>query len=342
MFDLRSDTVTKPTKEIIKSAIDAELGDDEYGEDPTVNKLEDQCAQIFGFEKGLFVTSGLMGNQISLLVHNDPGTEVITPFDSHIKNYEHGAAAFLSRVQFRDINNNDGVLDIDELTSLISKSKVHKPKISTISIENTHLASGGSIVPYDHIKLISKVAKENDLKLHMDGARIWHAILQEKSTTDYGCVVDSLTFCFSKALGAPIGSMLLGSADFIAEAREYRKKLGGGMRQVGVIASMARASLESRDNLLQDHEKAKSVYENISKKINNEKITSIDYKNTNMILLKIAKDEEPNKFLEILNTNDIKSGLLNKDTIRFVFHKDIPIEDVDKISDKIIHSSSEF
>ena len=215
-------------------------------------------------------------------------------------------------------------------------------KESTISIENTHLASGGSIVPYDHIKLISKVAKENNLKLHMDGARIWHAILQEKSTTDYGYVVDSLTFCFSKALGAPIGSMLLGSADFIAEAREFRKKLGGGMRQVGVIASMARASLESKDNLLQDHKKANSVYENISKKINNEKITSINYKNTNMILLKIAKNEEPNKFLEILNSNDIKSGLLNKDTIRFVFHKDIPIEDVDKISDKIIHSSSEF
>ena len=141
MFDLRSDTVTKPTKEVLQSALDAELGDDEYIEDPTVNNLENQCAELLSFEKGLFVSSGLMGNQISLLIHNDPGTEVITPHDSHIKNYEHGAAAFLSRVQFRDAQNIDGEVDLEFIEKLILKSKIHKPQIKTISIENTHLST---------------------------------------------------------------------------------------------------------------------------------------------------------------------------------------------------------
>ena len=225
MFDLRSDTVTKPSKEILESALDAELGDDEYIEDPTVNSLEDECANLLGFEKGLFVSSGLMGNQISLLIHNDPGTEVITPHDSHIKNYEHGAAAFLSRVQFRDAEHVDGELDLDYVEKLILKSKVHKPVIKTVSIENTHLASGGSIVSFKSIKSLSNLVRQHELMLHVDGARIWHAILDGNNNMNYGSYCDSLTFCFSKALGAPIGSILLGSEQFIKEAREFRKKL---------------------------------------------------------------------------------------------------------------------
>ena len=223
MFDLRSDTVTKPSKEILESALDAELGDDEYIEDPTVNSLEDECANLLGFEKGLFVSSGLMGNQISLLIHNDPGTEVITPYDSHIKNYEHGAAAFLSRVQFRDAEHVDGELDLDYVEKLILKSKVHKPVIKTVSIENTHLASGGSIVSFESIKSLSNLVRQHELMLHVDGARIWHAILDGNNNMNYGSYCDSLTFCFSKALGAPIGSILLGSEQFIKEAREFRK-----------------------------------------------------------------------------------------------------------------------
>ena len=186
MYDLRSDTVTKPSKKVLESALNAELGDDEYIEDPTVNNLEDECANLLGFEKGLFVTSGLMGNQISLLIHNDPGTEVITPHDSHIKNYEHGAAAFLSRVQFRDAEHTDGELNLDYVEKLILKSKVHKPIIKTVSIENTHLASGGSIVSFDSIKSLSKIVREHSLKLHVDGARIWHAIQEDKNNMNYG------------------------------------------------------------------------------------------------------------------------------------------------------------
>ena len=171
MIDLRSDTVTKPSKEMLNVILESEVGDDEYKEDPTVNELEDFCAELLGFEAGLFVSSGTMGNQISLLNHTNPGEEVITTSDSHIKNYEHGAASFLSRIQFRDVDNVDGLISEEGLKQTLENSKVHKPKISLISIENTHLASGGSIVPFDKIKSISSIAKESNLKLHIDGAR---------------------------------------------------------------------------------------------------------------------------------------------------------------------------
>ena len=168
MIDLRSDTVTKPDKNIIEEALQAELGDDEYGEDPTVNNLQEKCAELLGFESGLFVSSGLMGNQISLLIHNSPGTEVITTSDSHIKNYEHGAASFLSRVQFREIDHIDGALNLDTIKSVYEKSKVHKPQIKTIAQENTHLASGGSVVSYNHLAEVHSFAKEKGLNVHID------------------------------------------------------------------------------------------------------------------------------------------------------------------------------
>ncbi len=342
MYDLRSDTVTKPSKEVLESALYAELGDDEYIEDPTVNNLEDECADLLGFDKGLFVSSGLMGNQISLLIHNEPGTEVITPNDSHIKNYEHGAAAFLSRVQFRDAEHVDGELNLDYVEKLILKSKVHKPTIKTVSIENTHLASGGSIVPFGSIKSLSKIVREYNLKLHIDGARIWHAILEDKNNMNYGDYCDSLTFCFSKALGAPIGSMLLGSEEFIKEAREFRKKLGGGMRQVGVIASMAGTVLQSREIILNDHAKAKKVYEFLNSNLDNKKIESIVYKGTNMIFLNIKNEEDPNILLDIFYNESINAGLIGEKSIRLVFHKDIVDTDIEEICDKLVYSSSKF
>ena len=163
MIDLRSDTVTKPSKDMLNQILEAEFGDDEYKEDPTVNSLEEYCANLMGFEAGLFVTSGLMGNQISLLVHTDPGQEVVTTQDSHIKNYEHGAAAFLSRIQFRDVDSHNGVYDLDILSETIKQSKIHKPSIKVLATENTHLATGGSIVPFEHIKNLSNISKSNDM-----------------------------------------------------------------------------------------------------------------------------------------------------------------------------------
>ena len=341
MIDLRSDTVTKPSKEMLDEIVKAQVGDDEYGEDPTVNELEEFCAELLGFESGLFVSSGTMGNQISLLNHTNPGEEVITSSDSHIKNYEHGASSFLSRIQFRDVKNIDGALEEDDLKQIIEDSKIHKPKITLISIENTHLASGGSIVPYDKIMSISSIAKENNLKLHIDGARIWHAILEEDKGYDYGNFCDSLTFCFSKGLGAPVGSMLLGSSDFIQDSREYRKKLGGGMRQVGIIASAAKYAINMRDEILHDHEKTRYIYKKLSEikeKLN--LIDEIEYKGTNMIFLIFKDNKMSTDFLKKLEKGNIKAGLIKKNIVRLVLHKDVNNKDLDKIVETVSQSSS--
>lgn len=339
MIDLRSDTVTKPDKDILQEALEAELGDDEYGEDPTVNHLQKKCSQLLGFEDALFVSSGLMGNQVSLLIHNTPGSEVITTSDSHIKNYEHGAASFLSRVQFREVEHENGIINIDEIATTFEKSKVNKPNIKTIAVENTHLASGGSIVPYEHIKNIYELSQELNVNLHIDGARVWHAILQEKSSLNYGSVCDSLTFCFSKALGAPIGSMLLGSKEFIKDAREYRKILGGGTRQVGVIASMANKALDKRQRLLEDHLKAKHVYMDLVDKKNEKVEFSVKYQDTNMVFLEFENNQIANKFIEKLKNQKVLSGLINKNTVRLVFHKDIVDDDLEVIKEAIYSSS---
>lgn len=338
MIDLRSDTVTKPDKDILEEVLDAELGDDEYGEDPTVNKLQEKCSKLLGFEDALFVSSGLMGNQISLLIHNSPGSEVVTTSDSHIKNYEHGAASFLSRVQFREVEHENGVIDLGEIATTFEKSKVHKPNIKTIALENTHLASGGSIVPYNHIKNIYELSQQLNVSLHIDGARVWHAILQEESSLNYGSICDSLTFCFSKALGAPIGSMLLGSREFIKEAREYRKILGGGTRQVGVLASMASKALGKRQRLLEDHTKAENVYRALIENLENDEF-NLKYQNTNMIFLEFQNNENANQFIKRLHNQQVLSGLINKNTVRFVFHKDILNEDLETIKQAIYSSS---
>ena len=341
MIDLRSDTVTKPTKDMLESILSAQLGDDEYREDPTVNELEEYCAKLLGFESGLFVTSGTMGNQIALLNHTNPGEEVVTTSDSHIKNYEHGAASFLSRIQFRDVKNTDGSISNEDFTQIIEASKIHKPKVSTVVIENTHLASGGSIVPYENIKSISDIAKKNDIKLHIDGARVWHAILVEDKGYDYGSYTDSLTFCFSKALGAPVGSILLGSHEFIEDSREYRKKLGGGMRQIGIIASAAKFALIHREELLKDHQKAQYIYKKLIE--NREKmdpIHEIEYKGTNMIFLSFEDNSSANKFIEKLEENNIKTGLIKKNIVRIVLHKDVNEKDLDEIVETVNYSSS--
>ena len=338
MIDLRSDTVTKPSKDMLNQILEAEFGDDEYKEDPTVNSLEEYCANLMGFEAGLFVTSGLMGNQISLLVHTDPGQEVVTTQDSHIKNYEHGAAAFLSRIQFRDVDSHNGVYDLDMLSETIKQSKIHKPSIKVLATENTHLATGGSIIPFEHIKNLSNISKSNDMKLHVDGARIWHAILTDPASVKYGEYCDSLTYCFSKGLGAPIGSMLLGDRDFIEEAREFRKKLGGGMRQVGIIASAARYAIENRDRLIEDHDKAEFVFNSIDKE--NRLFNKVTYKGTNMVFFKFDTEVKAETFKHNLEDKKIVAGYIKKEVIRLVFHRDIDNEKLEEIVTAINYSSS--
>jgi threonine aldolase len=207
-----------------------------------------------------------------------------------------------------------------------------------LASENTHLASGGSILPFEHIKSLSKISKSNGLKFHMDGARIWHAILTDPQSIEYGKYCDSLTFCFSKGLGAPIGSMLMGDKNFINEAREYRKKLGGGMRQVGIIASAARYAIENRDHLLEDHKKASDVNNSIEK--DNRSFHTATYKGTNMLFFSFDTTDSAEIFRKKLEEKNIISGFIKKDIIRLVFHKDVEIDKVDSIVEAINYSSS--
>jgi threonine aldolase len=246
----------------------------------------------------------------------------------------------LSRIQFRNVQHKDGNLDLEDLDTQIKKSFYHKPNISTVAIENTHLSSGGSIIPFEDIQKLYEYTSSNNLKLHVDGARVWHAILENDTKSNYGEYCDSLTFCFSKGLGAPIGSILLGTKSFINDSREYRKKIGGGMRQVGIIASAAKFALINRENLLDDHKKARKIYDELT--INKDKIKGLDsvvYKGTNMVLLEFVSLENSDKFLERLLESKIKAGYLREKVVRFVLHKDIDSKNIKKII-KVIQSFS--
>jgi len=331
MIDFRSDTVTKPTKLMLEAMTNAKVGDDEYSEDPEVNSLQDYCADLFGMEAGLFVSSGQMGNQIAISILTNPGDEVICTEGAHILSYEKSAAAQLSGVQIRQIKSNNGMFSLDVINNAILESKYHLPNISLLSWENTHLASGGSMLDHNSFISISKDIKEKGLNVHLDGARVWHSILANKiDPKEIGEVVDSLTFCFSKGLGAPIGSMLLGSEEFISSARSIRKVRGGGMRQVGVLAGAGKYALDTRDKLLEDHIKAEKIasYIRDSQKPSIEKVV---YMGTNMVFVHFDTKENASIFVESLNRHEILLGIFKPKIVRIVTHLDIGEEDLDKL-----------
>jgi len=329
MIDFRSDTVTKPSREMLEVMTKANVGDDEYGEDEEVNQLQDKCAEIFGMEAGLFVSSGVMGNQISISLHTNPGDEIICAEDAHIRNYEKGAASILSRIQIRPLPTEYGMFDPGQIQEALTNSNYHLPEITTVTWENTHLASGGSILDHSKFLSVSEYIKKEGLNQHLDGARVWHSIIENNiNPVEIGQAVDSLTFCFSKGLGAPVGSMLLGSREFIRKARLVRKTLGGGMRQVGVLAAAAKFALGNRSNILKDHEKAKKIYTFVSK-LGHPGIKNTVYRDTNMVFLHFTSQEAAQLFTENLANQNINVGMFSKNIVRLVAHLDITDEDLD-------------
>ncbi|MBE2226655.1 MAG: threonine aldolase family protein, partial [Ignavibacteria bacterium] len=246
MIDLRSDTVTKPSPEMREAMANAEVGDDVWGDDPTVNLLQDKCKELTGKPAALFVTSGCMGNQLAIKSHTNPAEEIIAEWDSHIVKYEIAGPSFISGVQVMPLKGTHGVMDAGEIEAHIRPDWYHYPKTSLVCIENTHNRAGGTVYPLNEIKSVSKVCRNNNLKLHLDGARIFNASVESGvSVKEYASQVDSITFCFSKGLGAPIGSILCGDEEFITRAHKYRKILGGGMRQAGIIAAGALYAIEN-------------------------------------------------------------------------------------------------
>lgn len=261
LIDLRSDTVTKPTREMRAVIAAAEVGDDVFDEDPTVHRLQDRVAQLLGKEAALFVPSGTMANQICIRVHTRPGDEMICETTSHVHVWEAGAPAALSGVTTRTVDGDYGVLDLTQLQGLIRPASAHYTRTRLITLENTHNRGGGRVFPLDKIRAIAGWARTNNLAMHLDGARIWNAsIATGISLADWCKSFDSVAVCFSKGLGAPIGSAVVGSKDFIVQARRARKLYGGHMRQVGVIASAALYALENHlPRLADDHRNAKVI-----------------------------------------------------------------------------------
>ena len=265
-IDLRSDTITQPTPPMREAIAMAEVGDDVLGDDPTVQQLERFVASLLGKEAAVFMTSGTMTNQIALRTHTEPGDEVILESQAHIYYYEGGAPAALSGVMCRLIKGQRGVFTATELEQVLRPADVHFPNTKLVCLENTHNRGGGKIYPLSEIEAIAQVCQHHGLKLHLDGARLWNAcIATNVSEADYVKAFDSVSVCFSKGLGAPVGSALAGSKDFINRARRFRKMFGGGMRQAGMMAAGALYALKHhRAQLKEDHLNAKTLAEGLA------------------------------------------------------------------------------
>ena len=260
-IDLRSDTITQPTAGMREAIATAEVGDDVLGDDPTVKQLERFVAGLLGKEAAVFMPSGTMTNQIAIRTHTEPGDEVILESQAHIYYYEGGGPAALSGVMCRLVKGQRGIFTAADLAQVLRPRDVHFPRTKLVCLENTHNRGGGSIYPLSEIKAIAEVCQQNNLKLHLDGARLWNAcIAQNMSEADYVSPFDSVSVCFSKGLGAPVGSALAGSNEFIERARRFRKMFGGGMRQAGMMAAGAIYAIKHhRPQLKEDHLNAQTL-----------------------------------------------------------------------------------
>ncbi len=266
LIDLRSDTVTRPTPDMRRAIAEAEVGDDVFGDDPTVKHLEARTADLLGHEAALFVPSGTMGNQLAVRCHTRPGDEVLLEAGAHIWNYEGGAAAALSGVQLRPVPGHDGILRASDLAPLVCPDDPHYPRTRLVCLENTHNRAGGRILPLAALAEVRRFTAERGLMLHLDGARLWNAVAATGTPLSaYGQLADSVMVCYSKGLGAPIGSILAGGGEFVSRARRERKKLGGGMRQVGILAAACLYALDHhRDRLAADHANARLLAQELA------------------------------------------------------------------------------
>jgi threonine aldolase len=320
-IDLRSDTVTRPTPEMLKFMFNAKVGDDVFKEDPSINELEAKAAAIFGKEAGIYCPSGTMTNQIAIKAHTQPGDELMCDVTAHIYNYEGGGISFNSGVQAKLINGDRGRYTAEQLKEVLHPEADWLPRTSLVSIENTSNRGGGSYFTLKNAKEIAEVCKANKLAFHMDGARIFNALTETgEDAKDWGRICDSISVCFSKGLGAPVGSVLLGTKEFIAKARRVRKLLGGGMRQGGYLAAAAIYALDNNiKRLKEDHKKAKHLGGLLKSKSFIETMLPVD---TNIIIFTLKNDMPAEQFVNMLKKEDIFVSLMGKQAIRMVTHLD--------------------
>lgn len=327
IVDLRSDTVTKPTPEMYEAIKNAPLGDDVLSDDPTVKELEKLAAEKTGFESALFVPSGTMGNAIACKVWTKEGSEVILEEMCHIYNFEVAHLAEISRVLPRPLKSKRGYIDPEDIKRNIRKEGLHTPGTSLISLENTHNYWGGKVLTPEYLKEVKEIAENYGTPIHLDGARIFNAaVFLKKDVKEFTKYVDSLMFCLSKGLSCPIGSVLCGSEEFIEKARRVRKLLGGGMRQVGIIAACGIVALNKIiDRLIEDHKNAKKLAEGLSEipwiSINPDDVE------TNIVIVSTGRDEE--EICKEMKEKGVLALPFGKKRIRFVTHKDVSFPDID-------------
>lgn len=330
IIDLRSDTVTKPSKAMLDAMFVAPVGDDVFSEDPTVLALEEKAAKLFGKEAGLFCPSGTMTNQIAIKCHTQPGDELICDVNSHIYNYEGGGISSNSGVQAKLVNGDRGRITAKHIEDNINADYDWLTHTALVCLENTVNRAGGSYYDLNTIKSIKEICDEKQLPLHLDGARIFNAIVEnDYSTMDIGNQFGSISICLSKGLGAPVGSLLLGTKPFIKKARRVRKVFGGGMRQAGFLAAAGIYALDNNINRLkEDHKRAKEIGNVLSTLSFVESVMPVD---TNIVIFNLTDKYTAVSFEEILKPFDIKLAAFGKQTIRFVTHLDFTDDMLTKV-----------
>lgn len=319
LIDLRSDTFTKPTKGMLEAMMAAQVGDDVFQEDPTVNQLEKLTSKEFGFEDGLFCTSGTMANQVAISCHVGKGDEVICEKNSHVYYYEGGAIAAMAGASVRTLEGNRGRLSSSQIEENINPDNIHYPFSKLVSLENTSNRGGGSCYEFDEMKKIKQLCLKHGISLHLDGARIWNAIVRNnEKSNEYGKIFDTVSVCFSKGMGTPVGSVLCGSSEFIKKARRVRKRFGGGWRQAGYMAAACIYALQNhKERISEDHHRALKIKSILQKQNFVQKVHDVE---TNIVLFDV---EQVNNVIHKLNEKGIKCLPFGQNTIRMITHLDI-------------------
>ena len=322
MIDFRSDTVTKPTQAMLDAMLHAPVGDDVFGEDPTINALETKAATMFGMQAALFCPSGTMTNQIAIKVHTQPGDEVICDKVSHVYQYEGGGIAFNSSCSVQLINGNKGKVTAEEVAASINADDVHKPVSTLVSLENTVNRGGGSCYDFEELQKIKNVCIANNMQLHLDGARLFNALVAKNETPkQYGEIFNSISICLSKGLGTPVGSVLLGETSFIKKARRIRKVFGGGMRQAGFIAAAGIYALENNINrLATDHHHAQIIAQALQQKDFVGEMLPVE---TNIIIFEVKGRLSAKEFVANMKAHNILMFAMTEKQVRMVLHLDI-------------------
>jgi threonine aldolase len=329
MIDFRSDTVTKPTKEMQDAMFSAPVGDDVFGEDPSINQLEQMASDMFGMEAAIFCPSGTMTNQIAIKCHTQPGDEVICDFTSHVYQYEGGGIAFNSQASVKLLTGDRGRITAQQVLENINPDDIHKAHTSLVSLENTCNRGGGSCYEILDIREIRKVCDDHGLMLHLDGARLFNALVaKQQSAKDFGSLFHSISICLSKSLGCPVGSLLLGSTSFIGKARRIRKVFGGGMRQAGYLAAAGIFALQNNiERLTQDHEHARLIAEALREKNFVREVFPVE---TNIIIFSVTEPYHSKSLVAKLKEFDILGYSISPTQVRLVTHLDVTPQMVEK------------